>query len=102
MGSLFQVDTDAVGTSGNSISGSGSNFGELVGRLKIDVDGILAVWKGEDANDFNGHYQTLDGYLNEAAANMEGAGKDLVSTSDAVQQTVAENRNTINRTMIDL
>lgn len=100
--STFQIDTDAVGRSGSSISGEGTSFGELVGQLKTDVQGILAVWKGEDANEFEKSHERLDVLLNRAAANMEGAGKDLTSTSEAVQQTVAENKGTINKTMIDL
>jgi WXG100 family type VII secretion target len=102
MSSKFQIDYDAVGTMGNNISGSGTNFGEVIGRLEADTQGILVVWKGEDANAFEQSYNRLHGLLVRAAANMEGAGKDLTSTSEAVQQTVAENKGTINKTMIDL
>ena len=95
----FQMDTDAVGISGSQISEGGLTFAELVRELKTNVEGILLVWKGEDANEFEKSHSRLDALLSKAAANMEIAGNDLSATSRDTVDVVAENKNTIGKTM---
>lgn len=91
----LKIDTDLVNSSGNTIDSSGSNFQNEVTSFKNHVDAILSIWQGDDATEFQNVALEVGNLLDKASVTVQEVGKHLVSTANAMDATVAENKNRI-------
>lgn len=86
------IDTDLVNSSGNTINSSGTNFQEEVNSFKNHVNTIMGIWSGDDATEFQSVANEVAALLDRAAVTVQEVGTHLVSTANAMDETVAENK----------
>lgn len=95
MSNGLAIDTDLVNTSGSGINTNGSNFQAEVANFKSHVAEILSIWNGADADEFRRVATEVADLLNNASITVQEVGTHLVSTANAMEETVAENKSSM-------
>lgn len=95
----FAMDMDAVATSGSNVSKSSEGVETSISSFTSHVGTIDADWTGADADAFQAAADRLNKDLQEAQAFLDHVGSHLTRTSGAVQSTVSNNVNDINKVM---
>ncbi len=99
MSSNFAMNMDAVNESGSNITKSGENVGVTISSFEGHVGTIDADWTGADADAFQAAADRLNRDLKEAQEFVNHVGSHLTATGAAVETTVSDNVNNINKVM---
>ena len=95
MSNGLAIDTELVNTSGSGINTNGTTFQEEVEKFKNHKEAILGIWNGEDATEFGNVANEVATLLNEASITVQEVGTHLVSTANAMDETVAANKSSM-------
>jgi WXG100 family type VII secretion target len=87
----LHADTAAINTNGNETVNQAYSFSEELTSLQNNIEGLMTIWRGLSANEFNNSYQEQAQNLQAFQQLLNDLGESISKGSQILNNTEEEN-----------
>ena len=91
MNNGLQVDTGAMAASGKDTIVNSEYFSNELANLRNNVEGLMTIWKGQSANEFNDSYQVHAQNLEAFRQLLNSLGESITKGATILDKAEEEN-----------
>ncbi len=87
----LHADTSAMNTNGKDTVANAEYFSNELANLRNNVDGLMTIWRGLSANEFNKSYEEQAQNLQAFQQLLNELGENISKSASILNQTEEEN-----------
>jgi len=87
----LSVNTGAMNTNGRDTVANAEYFENELNSLRNNIEGLMTIWKGLSANEFNSSYQEQARNLDNFRVLLNDLGEAISKSADILNKTEEEN-----------
>ena len=87
----LSVNTGAMNANGRDTVANAEYFENELNSLRNNIEGLMTIWKGVSANEFNGSYQEQARNLDNFRVLLNDLGEAISKSADILNKTEEEN-----------
>lgn len=87
----LQVNTGAMNANGKDTVANSEYFQEELASLRNNIDGLMTIWRGLSANEFNKSYQEQANNLDAFRQLLNDLGESISKGANILNKTEEEN-----------
>lgn len=87
----LQANTGAMNTNGKDTVANSELFANEIGSLRTNVDGLMTLWRGLSANEFQKSFEAQAENLNRFRALLNELGEAISQGANILNRTEEEN-----------
>ena len=89
----LHADTGAMNMNGKDTVTNSEYFGNERASLRNNIEGLMGIWRGLSANEFNKSYETQDHNLEAFQQLLNDLGVAISKSANILNQTEEDNAN---------
>lgn len=89
----LHADTGAMNMNGKDTVANSEYFGNERASLRNNIEGLMGLWRGLSANEFNKSYETQDHNLEAFQQLLNDLGVAISKSANILNQTEEDNAN---------
>jgi WXG100 family type VII secretion target len=89
----LHADTGAMNVNGKDTVANSEYFGNERASLRNNIEGLMGLWRGLSANEFNKSYETQDHNLEAFQQLLNDLGVAISKSANILNQTEEDNAN---------